>query len=108
MLTKEDVKAIYYELYNTGKVDISLAGIELLNKLEEYDFDLNNFETYVRIKEVDIINNYRAQWKDSLITNFEPYFLDFKKVLYCPLEDVPLCVSGKFSEIAKWRLRNAV
>jgi len=107
MLTKKDVKAFYDELYGKGTVDVSLIGVELLGKLEEYAFDLNKFEAYIRTKETDIIINNIYKREDSLLTNLEPYFFDFKKVLYCSLEDVPLCVNGKFSKIANWRLNHA-
>jgi len=29
------------------------------------------------------------------------------KVLFCPLEEVPLHINGQFADIAKWRLENA-
>lgn len=105
-----DSKDIEHIHHNVIGPEVPVYALDCLAMFKGYQHDPMKIKKYMEIK-IDHIKKElltKDGWVDTRLENELPTKEALYRVLFCPLENVPLCINDMFSEIAKWRLENSV
>ena len=108
-LNTKDISEMYQLLYRELRYPMQIESVSIWEMILNSNYDPEKIKGNLE-KEIEVLKKKLAPHDGWCDVRDEKNLLVRKallKVLFCPLEEVPLCINEQFVEIAKWRLENA-
>jgi len=108
-LDATDIQEMYQFLFYELHYPMSIEEIDSWEMIVRYKYQPEAIKEAL-LTRINNIENHLSPadgWRDIRSEKELPVKKALCEVLFCPLEEVPLHINGKFLDIAKWRLENA-